>query len=67
MYLENIRVIIEWDTPRNVDDVMSFMGLEDYYRSFIKNFCWISYPITTLQRKGKKFEGTEECVPVLSS
>jgi len=38
------------------------MGLLGYYRRFIKNFSWITYPITLLQRKVKKFEWTQECV-----
>ena len=61
VYPENIRAIMEWIAPRNVDDVRSFMGLERYYRRFIKNFSQIAYPITSLQRRGKKFEWTEEC------
>ena len=53
---ENIRAIMAWTSPRNVDEVRYFMGLAGYYRRFIKNFSQISYPITSLQRKGKKFE-----------
>jgi len=37
------------------------MGLASYYRKFIRNFSHISYPITSLQRKGKKFEWTKKC------
>ena len=40
-----IRAIMEWETPRNVDKVISFMGLAGYYRRFIRNFSCISYPI----------------------
>ena len=58
---EKIRAIMEWVAPKNVDEVRSFMGLVGYYRSFIRNFSKISYPITSLQRKGKKFEWTKEC------
>lgn len=58
---EKIRAIMEWVAPKNVDEVGSFMVLARYYRRFIKNFAWISYPTTSLQRKGKKFEWTEEC------
>ena len=58
---KKIRAIIEWVAPRNVDEVRSFMGLADYYKRFIRNFSHISYLITLLQRKGKKFEWTEEC------
>ena len=59
--LENIRAIMEWVAPNNIDDVRSFMGLACYYSRFIKNFSLISYPITSLQRKGKKFDLTQEC------
>lgn len=58
---EKVRVIMEWETPRNVDEVRSFMVLLFYYRRFIRNFSQISYHITSLQRKGKIFEWKEEC------
>eukprot|EP00253_Pinus_taeda_P028904 PITA_28904 len=43
---EKIRAIMEWETPKNVDVVRSFMGLASYYRRSIKNFSRIAYPIT---------------------
>ena len=49
---EKIKAILEWVAIRNVDEVRSFMGLAGYYKRFIKNFSQISYPITSLQRKG---------------
>ena len=52
---------MEWETPKNVEEVISFMGLAGYYRRFIKNFSCIAYPIMSLQRKGKKFKWIEEC------
>ena len=59
--LENIRAIMEWVAPKNVDEMRSSMGLAGYYKRFIRNFSHISYPITSLQRKGKKFEWIEKC------
>ena len=37
------------------------MGLVGYYRRFIAGFSKIAHPITSLQRKEKKFRWTEEC------
>jgi hypothetical protein len=37
------------------------MGLVGYHMRFIKGFSNISHPITSLQRKGVKFEWTQEC------
>ena len=56
--LDEIRAIMEWVPPKSVDEVISFMGFAGYYRRFIRNFTQIAYPITSLQRKGKKFEWT---------
>lgn len=53
---------MEWEAPRNVDEVRSFMGLVAYYRRFIKNFSRIVYHITSLQRKWNKLKWIEECV-----
>jgi hypothetical protein len=37
------------------------MGLVNYYRIFIKGFSKIASPITSLQKKGVKFEWTSKC------
>jgi hypothetical protein len=58
---EKIRDIEGWPTPRNVFNVRSFMGLAGYYRIFIEGFSKIAHPITSLQKKGVKFEWTSDC------
>jgi hypothetical protein len=58
---EKVEAIREWSAPRNVAEVGSFMGLADYYRRFITGFSKIAHPITSLQRKEKKFQWTGEC------
>ena len=37
------------------------MGLVGYYWIFVEGFSKITKPITTLQRKGVRYEWTEEC------
>ena len=58
---EKIEAIKEWSAPKNVSEVRSFMGLVGYYRRFIAGFSRIAHPITSLQRKEKKFHWIEEC------
>ena len=58
---ENIESIMNWPTPRNVTYVRSFMGLVGYYRTFIKGFSKVAHSITSLQKKGIKFEWTPRC------
>ena len=56
-----IRAIVEWPAPTNVSKVRIFMGLASYYRKFVANFSNIAHPITSLQRKGKKFVWSDKC------
>jgi hypothetical protein len=58
---ENIEAIKGWKTPKNVTEFKSFMGLASYYRRFIAWFLRIAHPITSLQRKGVKFQWKTEC------
>jgi ribonuclease HI len=58
---EKVKAIQEWPTPRNVTEVRSFMGLAGYYRRFISGFSRIAHAITSLQKKEKKFQWTEQC------
>jgi hypothetical protein len=59
--LEKIKAIRGWSAPRNVKEFISFMGLTCYYRRFIKGFSNIASSITSLQKKGVKFEWTLKC------
>jgi hypothetical protein len=58
---EKIEVVKGWATPKNVIEIRAFMGLVGYYKRFIAGFSRIAHPITSLQRKGVKFQWTEEC------
>jgi hypothetical protein len=52
---------MDWPTPKYVSDIRTFMGLEGYYKRFIKGFSKIGCPITYLHKKGVKFIWTSEC------
>lgn len=52
---------MEWKVPKNVANICSFMGLVGYYQFFIERFSKISFPITSLQHKGRVFKWTSEC------
>jgi hypothetical protein len=59
--LEKIKSIMYWPTPKDVSNIISFMGITRYYRRFIKIFSIIGYPITSLQKKGVQFIWTSRC------
>jgi hypothetical protein len=58
---DKIKAIMDWPTPKDVFDIISFMGLVGFYRRFIKGFSKIGFPITSLQKKGVKFIWTSKC------
>ena len=58
---KKIEVVVEWKPPRNVIEIRSFLGLEGYYRRFVKGFSMIAAPITRLLHKNLKFEWSEKC------
>ena len=47
--------------PTSVTEIRSFLGLAGYYRRFVEGFSRIAATLTTLTRKGKKYEWTEKC------
>lgn len=52
---EKQRAIREWEAPRSVKGVQSFLGFANYYRIFIPDFAEISAPLVTLTKKGALF------------
>jgi hypothetical protein len=50
-----VTAVTEWEPPKNVGEIHSFLGLAGYYRRFIENFYKIAKPMTELLKKEKKF------------
>ena len=56
-----VEAVSNWKRPTNASEIRSFLGLAGYYRKFVADFSKLAMPLTTLTRKGKKFEWTEDC------
>ncbi|XP_050902355.1 uncharacterized mitochondrial protein AtMg00860-like [Lathyrus oleraceus] len=56
-----IEVISQWEAPKSVSEIRSFLGLESYYRKFIEGFSKLSLSLTQLNRKGQAFIWTAQC------
>jgi len=41
-----VKAILDWEPPRSIVILRSFLGLAYYYRKFIKNFVKITKPLT---------------------
>lgn len=50
-----------WEEPKNVKTVKSFLGFTGYYRKFIQNYAEIAAPLNRLTRKGVKYIWDEKC------
>ena len=61
MDLAKVEAVSNWKRPTNASVIRSFLGLAGYYRKFVADFSKLAMPLTTLTRKGKKFEWTEDC------
>src|SRR4051812_21726381 len=56
-----VSAVTEWETPKSVKEIRSFLGLAGYYRRFIENFSKVAKPMTELLKKDKKFAWSEGC------
>ena len=56
-----VETVSNWQEPRSVTEIRSFLGLAGYYRRFIKDFSKIAKPLTQLTKKGVRYSWSEEC------
>jgi hypothetical protein len=57
-----LREILDWEPPRSVPALRSFLGLASYYCKFVKNFAKIATPLTNLLKKSFEiYEWDEAC------
>jgi len=56
-----VDAVSQWETPKSVTEVRSFLGLAGYYRRFIEGFSKLALPLTQLTCKGKAFVWDVHC------
>ena len=52
---EKVEAVMNWEKPKSVFEICSFLGLAGYYRRFIEDFSRLAAPMTKLTRKKVKF------------
>ena len=45
---KKVEAVMTWERPKSVFEIRSFLGLEGYYRRFIKDFSLLATPMMRL-------------------
>ena len=56
-----IKAVMNWELPKTVLEIRSFLGLANYYRRFVKIFSHLTSPMTQLMRKEICFVWNDAC------
>ena len=56
-----VEAVVNFPTPKSVQQVRQFLGLSSFYRRFIPNFAKIAQPLHTLTRKSVQFVWDSDC------
>ena len=51
---KKIQRVVDWPVLRSMKDMQKFLGLENYYRQFVKDFTRIAKPLHKMTRKDVK-------------
>ena len=58
---KKVEAVMNWERPKSVFEIRSFLGLAGYYRRFIEDFSQLAAPMTRLTRKEVKLEWNNLC------
>ena len=56
-----VEAVLQWEYPKSIKEIRSFVGLASYYRWFIEDFSRIVAPLTQLTRKDQPFAWIDRC------
>ncbi|WRX30999.1 Reverse transcriptase [Theobroma cacao] len=56
---KKIEAILQWEQPKMVTEICSFLGLADYHKRFVQGFSLIAVPLTRLTREGVKLKSDD--------
>lgn len=56
-----VQAILEWQKPRTVKEIRSFLGLAGYYRRFVAGFAQLVKPLTALTKQKTPFVWSAAC------
>ena len=58
---KKVEAVMNWERPKSVFEIRSFLGLAGYYRRFIEDFSQLAAPMTRLTWKEVKLEWNNLC------
>ena len=61
IFLKNILGLKAAKRPRDNKGVSSYLGMINYIKCFIPDFCMLTYPIRKLTHQDLKFEWSDDC------
>ena len=64
---EKMKAILEWETPKTVTDVRSFLGFANFYRRFVEGYSRIAIPLTNLTNEKVPWTWDERCQEAFGS
>ena len=56
-----VDAVLQWEAPKLITQIRSFLGLASYYRRFIEDFSKLALPLTQLTYKGRAFVWDIKC------
>jgi len=56
-----VDAVMQWESPKSVFEVRSFLGLAAYYQRFIEGFSKLALPLMQLTRKGQAYVWDAKC------